>query len=647
MEYTSHVLMIEQNHYSGSYKKNISMKKIIITSVFALILSIGYGFGQTKTVFDSADFLVVPLESLNTIASDMSPCQVGNQLYYSSVRKPWWESQHRLKKNMVFYNQYMVPLSEAGQIINGVDRKLVAGLGENYHQGPVSYCAKTGELFVTVSNTNNPDSVQQMIVRADIRLRLIIMKNKSGVWEKTEEMPFNDKRYHFAHPAISVTGDTLIFSSDMPGGKGKSDLYMSIRKSGHWNIPSNLGDTVNTSGNEMYPTFLPGGLLSFASDGHQSGKGSLDICYTTFPVITEVKNAGDKINTQFDDFGLIINPNLNVGYLCSNRQAKGSDDIFRVDVKWFMSTLKIVCYDFYTKKALPATNVELRDSNGKSIEVKVTSNDGSVDFLVESLKKYQIYAENATYVPLLKDVNIKNSVSDLTQTEDLFLKIAASYLTINVIDKDSKQTIPNAMVQIAKGKYDESQISKDSGSVRMKLNESTNYTFVASAEKYFEKTALFSSENKGSGEYTLTIEIEKLEVGKQIVLEDLYYDVNKYNIRPDAAVVLDKLVKLLNENPDINIEVGSHTDCRAPADYNLRLSQNRSESVVNYLVSKGISRTRLVPKGYGESRLVNKCADGVPCTEEEHQANRRTVIEILNPGTRKVKRGNINSLYYF
>ena len=623
------------------------MKKIILISVFALILSIGYGFGQTKTVFDSADFSVERLDSINTIASDISPCQVGNQLYYSSVRKPWWERQHRLKKNMAFYNQYMVPLSEAGQIINGVDRKLVPGLGENYHQGPVSYCAKTGELFVTVSNTINPDSVQQMIVRADIRLRLIIMKNKSGIWEKTEEMPFNDKRYHFAHPAISVTGDTLIFSSDIPGGKGKSDLYMSIRKSGHWNTPSNLGNTVNTSGNEMYPTFLPGGLLSFASDGHQSGKGSQDIWYTTFPVITEVKNAGDKINTQFDDFGLIINPNLKVGYLSSNRQAKGSDDIFRVDVKWLMSTLKVICYDLRTKTTLPATNVELRDSNGKTIDMKVTNNEGSVEFLVELLKKYQIYAENTTYIPQVKDLAIKNSVSDLLQQENIFLKKAASYLTISVVDKDTRQIIPNAAIDITEGIYDQSQISKENGSVKMKLNESTSYTFVASAERYFEKTAKFKSETKDPGEYTLTIEIEKLEVGKQIVLEDLYYDVNKYNIRPDAAVVLDKLAKLLKENPDINIEVGSHTDCRAPADYNLRLSQNRSESVVNYLVSKGITRTRLVPKGYGESRLVNKCADRIPCTEEEHQANRRTVIEILNPDIQKVKRDNKNSLYYF
>jgi outer membrane protein OmpA-like peptidoglycan-associated protein len=140
--------------------------------------------------------------------------------------------------------------------------------------------------------------------------------------------------------------------------------------------------------------------------------------------------------------------------------------------------------------------------------------------------------------------------------------------------------------------------------------------------------------------------MEKLSAGKQFVLEDLFYDLDKYNIRPDAAIVLDKLAKILTDNPSVRIEIGSHTDSRATAEYNLKLSQNRSESVVAYLISKGIAKSRLVAKGYGESQLVNKCADGVPCAEEEHQANRRTVIEILNPEIRRVKRGTKN-VYYF
>ena len=255
-------------------------------------------------------------------------------------------------------------------------------------------------------------------------------------------------------------------------------------------------------------------------------------------------------------------------------------------------------------------------------------------------------AENKTYTPETKEVQIKGSLFDFIQREDIYLKMGAIYLTIEVIDKESGLIIPNAIVDISKGKYDESQLEDNQGVIRMKLNESTDYSFYASAEEYFEKNVDFTSVDKAVGEYSLTIELEKLSTGKQFVLDDLFYDLNKYNIRPDAAIVLDRLAKLLIDNPEIRIEIGSHTDSRATAEYNLKLSQQRSESVVAYLIGKGIAPGRLVAKGYGESQLINKCADGVPCTEEEHQANRRTVIEILNKEFRKVKRGTKN-VYYF
>jgi outer membrane protein OmpA-like peptidoglycan-associated protein len=113
-----------------------------------------------------------------------------------------------------------------------------------------------------------------------------------------------------------------------------------------------------------------------------------------------------------------------------------------------------------------------------------------------------------------------------------------------------------------------------------------------------------------------------------VKIDNIYYDVDKSNIRPDAALELDKTVLILNKYPTMQIELRSHTDCRAPNDYNLNLSQRRAESAVAYLVSKGIKANRLQAKGYGETLLTNKCADGVPCTEEEHQSNRRTEFKI-------------------
>ena len=126
--------------------------------------------------------------------------------------------------------------------------------------------------------------------------------------------------------------------------------------------------------------------------------------------------------------------------------------------------------------------------------------------------------------------------------------------------------------------------------------------------------------------YQITIKLDKLELNKTFVLENIYYDLNKYNIRPDAAIELDKLVQILKDNPSVNIELSSHTDARATDAYNMTLSQNRAESAVNYLISRGIDTERMTAKGYGERELIIPNAK----TEEEHQRNRRTEFTILS-----------------
>lgn len=117
--------------------------------------------------------------------------------------------------------------------------------------------------------------------------------------------------------------------------------------------------------------------------------------------------------------------------------------------------------------------------------------------------------------------------------------------------------------------------------------------------------------------------------GDVIAMEDIYYDLNKFNIRPDAAKVLDKLLKLMKDYPKMQIELRSHTDARGSAESNRTLSNNRARTAAEYLYSKGIQKGRIIGKGYGETILINKCADGVPCSEAEHQLNRRTEFKIL------------------
>ena len=579
----------------------------------------------------------------NTRFTDMSANYFKDQLIYSSAK----DSFSMVKNTYDWNNQPFLDLyvTNPGFGPNEKDSKSVfSSVNTRFHEGSVTFSSDLNTMYFTRNNFLNgrvmttPDGTNN--------LKIFIADFNGKEWKNIRSFPFNSDRYSVGHPALSADDKTLFFVSDMPGGYGQTDIYKSEWNGSAWGSPVNLGESINTSGREMFTYFDKEGVLYFSSDGHP-GNGGLDV-FAAKPDQSgkyKVVNVVSPINSPYDDFSLVINNDSLIGYFTSNRSGgKGDDDIYSFIINAI--DLRVLVYDDRSKELLPGSKVSLMADKTKLIDSKIADQNGAVEFSVKPKTKYQLIAENTTYTSETKDIQIKGSLFDFVQQEDIYLKQAHPYLTIEVIDKESGLIIPNALVDISEGKYDENELEDNNGIIKMRLNESTDYTFYATAEEYFDKTAKFSSVGKGPGEYSMTIELDKLSTGKQITLEDLYYDLDKYNIRPDAAIVLDQLAKILTDNPEVRIEIGSHTDSRATAEYNLRLSQNRSESVVAYLISKGIAKSRLVAKGYGESQLVNNCADGVDCPEVDHQANRRTVIEILNTEIRRVKRGTKN-VYYF
>ena len=579
----------------------------------------------------------------NTRFTDMCPTFYRDKIVYSSAK----DSFSVVRNNFTWDNQPFLDLyvSDAGPNPDLKNEKpLSSDINSRFHEGPVCFTSDFNTIYFTRNSylkgkvTRTADGVNN--------LKIFISDFDGKDWRNIRSFPFNSDEYSVGHPALSPDNKTIYFVSDMPGGLGETDIYKSVWDGTKWSKPLNLGASVNTRGKEMFPYVDKDGILYFSSDG-QPGNGGLDI----FAARDEgngnylVVNLGEPINSQYDDFGFVINKEFLSGYFSSNRKGgKGADDNYYFVVN--KVDLKVLSYDDHTKSILPGTKIQLIGADGKLIDSKVSDENGMVGFEIDPGLKYQLVAEKGTYIQEKKDINIQSDLMNFQQVESVYLKQGSPYLTIEVIDKESGLIIPNALVDIAKGKYDNAELEDNNGIVKMKLENSTNYTFYVTADEYFDNTVNYSSEGKEWGEYSLTIELEKLSTGKQFTLDDLYYDLNKFNIRPDAELVLDKLVKMLADNPEIRIEIGSHTDSRASAEYNLKLSQNRSESVVAYLISRGIDKSRLVAKGYGESQLINRCADGVDCSEEEHQANRRTVVEILNQDIRKVKRGSKN-VYYF
>ncbi len=184
--------------------------------------------------------------------------------------------------------------------------------------------------------------------------------------------------------------------------------------------------------------------------------------------------------------------------------------------------------------------------------------------------------------------------------------------------------------------------SDENGKAEASLNANRDYEiFITAGPRFFNVNKTFSTKSfphLPGEEYRINIPVtlERIFKEKEIVIPNIYYDFNDWHIRPDAAAVLDTTIyQLLINNPGLVIELGSHTDSRGSDAYNLELSQKRAQAVVDYLVAKGIDPKRLIAKGYGETQLVNHCSNGVECTEEEHQQNRRTTFRVLESGFEK------------
>ncbi len=203
-----------------------------------------------------------------------------------------------------------------------------------------------------------------------------------------------------------------------------------------------------------------------------------------------------------------------------------------------------------------------------------------------------------------------------------------------VLEKGTNQPIGSANVTltIVNGKQVFSIKTNDKGQFGAELPLNQLMDLQAIKEKYLA-SANYRIDSRGIAkdsllEVTIYLDLVPAE-DIELTLQGIYYDLDKWEIRPDAAKILDSMAVILKNNPSLVIELASHTDSRAPADYNLELSKKRAQSCVNYLVQKGIAKDRMIPVGYGETRLVNDCSDGVECTEEEHQQNRRTTIRVI------------------
>lgn len=534
----------------------------------------------------------------------------------------------------------------------GAAQRFSKTLNTKYHEGPATFSHDGTRIFFTRNNYNEGKSKKS--AEGVNKLKIYTARQENGMWVDVEELPFNSDEYSVGHPSLSRDEQLLYFVSDMPGGLGGTDIYVSRYLNGKWGRPVNLGPTINTKGNELFPFIDDADNLYFASDG-RGGLGGLDIFYAPLSnglTARSIEHLDAPINSKEDDFGLITDASRRAGYFSSNRQ-DGSDDIYRFireSSLYGCRDLTIRLYDSNTDMPLDSVEILVKSkAEGRPDQTLTTDQNGLVRICLEANNAFTFQASRDGYI----NSTVGFTTRALTDDQPSRLEMSMMKPTV-VIDTIPEKPVPATALTrsrirgIVKSERDGKPIEGVTVRLRNECNRSQreyvtgpdgrysfdldpgcDYTLVASKPEFGTNTNRIKRLPKKEKPKELSADLGMLSVGDVITIDNIYYDLDRYNLRSDAARELDRLVATMRKYPSLVIEIRSHTDSRGDAAHNKALSTERAKAVANYLQSKGISRKRMVAIGMGESQLVNNCTDGVICTEAEHQRNRRTEFKVI------------------
>lgn len=511
--------------------------------------------------------------SVNTKYSDFGPMYYQDKLIYSSaVDSSSFHTRIYHWNEQPFLDMYIGKLDEIESDLKYID-EFSEKLNTRYHEAGLAFSPDETKVYFTRNNYNgdlgrdSKGTNHLKLYSADVSRG----KDSLVTWQNVQELPFNSEDYSVGHPTVSEDGKLLYFASDMPGSIGGTDIFVvdiletdketkindSISYAGY-SRPRNLGEKINTAGREMFP-YITDRSLYFASDGHL-GLGGLDVYESKITDSNFHKpiNLGGPLNSELDDFGLIIKEEENRGFVCSNRlTGQGDDDI----------------YSFVRLDALEGV-------------------------LCEQIIRG--YVSNSITGERISDVKMSLFTETGEELETTNTNISGAY-KFNTV-----------------------------------LNCSTQFKVEASKTGYQnkEKPVITLDEN---GETVVALGVETLN---ELIVEEqgllkikigiIYFDLDKSYIRNDASIELNKVVILMMQHPNMVIRIESHTDSRNSHQYNLDLSDRRAKSTKAYIISQGIDANRIQSAdGFGESQLINRCKDGVPCSEIEHQLNRRSEFIIV------------------
>lgn len=632
------------------------------------------GLNRINDFFVNKDKFKVENLTINSSESDYGPSFYKEGIIFTSSRETKPEDFEEPEKDgWTGKSYYALYYSKGSDDKFEAPVTFLKGIQTKYHNTSACFSLDGNTMFLTRNNVKPRGKNQFM------KLQIFVSTLHDGQWTSVVPFPYNSDNYSCAHPALSADGKKLFFTSDMPGTKGSMDLWYSVRTENGWDVPVNCGPAINTKGNEVFPSVDANGNIYFSSNGHE-GIGGLDLYCTrdTLNTFSKPINLGAPFNSSDDDFCLILDPKKDQGYLSSNRNKQGTNDNIYFIQKISDLINNSIAESTGSKPGASEATASLNEQSGT--DLNSSSDDLKIGVATENASSLpnntdqpfadqnnidrtntasteNKYVESSTNSPTSQEqeynsanapptsnnpsANTNNDIdlqsgnvtgndnANPNTAENTEMKIGIEGKLINNVTGQPLENVPVKIVNLSNLDTVSSLSGKNGLFKYYGLSLNTSYRVIAGIEYCDVKTVDVSlTESKRIAQTNINLFCNEPNAS----VNNIYYDFDKYAIRPDAAKELDKLVSIMKQRSDLSVEVNAYADCRGSKSYNMVLSQKRAAAAVAYLESKGIERRRLLAIGYGENKPVNECFcashSKAVCTEEDYQRNRRTEFRL-------------------
>lgn len=558
------------------------------------------------------------------------------KLYFLSDRKSWpveWTDENEKP----FLDLFEVDLKSGLKTVFAGPRK-----NGRFNEGPICF-SKDGKRVYYTRDYDGKKGREG--IDGAINLGIFTAVVKGDKWVDEKRLSINNFNYSVGHPTITNDGKYLIFSSDMPGGKGGSDIYRApILDNGDVGKAEPIPGEVNTSGHELFPAVGSNDELYFSSNAHES-IGGLDIFMSLLKkdFYIRVSSVGYPVNSEEDDFAYSPGEG-NKGYFSTNRD--GNDDIY--------SFVQVVPFRFVPLLAGSLTIEEMSSKAGIKVDVmdqagntvlqsQLTDDKGNYAFDLEEEKQYLVRYSMEGYDAVEVKVSTKGDGFGLKNDFEM-KKDNGVEISLLLIANETGLAVEGATVRMIDNKTNKvfvRRLSDPTGRVmqpmlELKEGDSLDLTVKISKEGYLTKEVNFKYKVETMQDIALdeiygnALKMNRAGLEEGIDLSSMT-DVEPLRFAPGSSALdfditrqLDKIVAFMKENKSIRIKLRSHTDSRGEAKDNLKLSKDRAKVAVDYIISEGISSSRISGAGMGEKEIINHCRDEIECSEKEHMENART-----------------------